>query len=388
MSNRRPRRVAAGRPSGFLGAAARAELLDLHAAERRRDLGPSSWRVPPAGSAASPPSIWASSGTGRSSSIANDAAALGADGTDRGARGPVDRGGGRRRPCATGRVDAVLSDGRSSGSTTSIGRSLALVQTSAHQAAVDQGVRGAPMCPRRSATLASHAPPPVAGPAAAATRPAEERRRRVHRRAAALRAAVRLRRVGRHRRDRGEVLARGRDAAVGDPAPAAAGGQDHRDRRARARPAGVRSRRSRSRSRSRPARSTCRPRRSARRCSSSRWFVLGFAFYASLFAAAGSLVTPDGGAAERDRADQPDDLGVVHHLDRRAAGPELDAVDRGVDPAGERGARRCRCASCSARPRRRRSRLSLALLIGSAIVLVAGRARACTRARCCGRARG
>ena len=49
---------------------------------------------------------------------------------------------------------------------------------------------------------------------------------RVHRRAAALRAALRIRRVGGHGRDRGEVLARGRDPPVRDPPAAADGRQD------------------------------------------------------------------------------------------------------------------------------------------------------------------
>ena len=35
------------------------------------------------------------------------------------------------------------------------------------------------------------------------------------------------------------------------------------------------------------------------------WFVLGFAFYAAMFAVGGSARVPDGGAAERHRADQP-----------------------------------------------------------------------------------
>ena len=73
-----------------------------------------------------------------------------------------------------------------------------------------------------------------------------ERRHRVHRRAARLRAALRLRRVGRDRRDRGEGLAGRRDPALDDPAAAAARGQDRRHRPARHRAARRLSRRSRS----------------------------------------------------------------------------------------------------------------------------------------------
>ena len=215
--------------------------------------------------------------------------------------------------------------------------------------------------------------------------PPDELRRRVRRRAPALRAAVRLRRVGGDRCDRGEVVARGRDPALDDPRATAAGGQDRGGRCARAPAALVhlclRDRAGRRDRRARPARARARDRRARDRVVRARVRVLRVALRRRRRA----RVT-DGGTAERDRAAQPGDPGIVLHLDRLGAGPELDALDRrvagavliGARDAGQDlarrgdGARRSRRPSSSWSGRRRswsRSR------------------DACIRARCCGSGR-
>ena len=63
------------------------------------------------------------------------------------------------------------------------------------------------------------------------------------------------------------------------------------------------------------------------------WFILGFAFYATLFRGGRIAGDTDGGAAERDRPDQPDDPRLVLHLDRGAAGSERAFTGDRVDPA-------------------------------------------------------
>ncbi len=63
------------------------------------------------------------------------------------------------------------------------------------------------------------------------------------------------------------------------------------------------------------------------------WFMLGFAFYASLFAVAGVARLAHGGAAERHRAAQPGDPGVVLPGDRRHQRSHLHALADRVDRA-------------------------------------------------------
>ena len=68
------------------------------------------------------------------------------------------------------------------------------------------------------------------------------------------------------------------------------------------------------------------------------WFILGFAFYASLFAAAGSLVSR---MEELQNVIVPINLTILVSFIisiGSLAGPELDDRGRGVDPAGERRA--------------------------------------------------
>ena len=83
------------------------------------------------------------------------------------------------------------------------------------------------------------------------------------------------------------------------------------------------------------------------------WFVMGFAFYAGLFAVSGSLVSR---MEELQNAMVPinlHDLRVVLHLDRRAGGPGLHVVGGGLDPAvllgaGDAGAHRARVGHAAA----------------------------------------
>ena len=107
-----------------------------------------------------------------------------------------------------------------------------------------------------------------------------------------------------------------------------------------------------------------------RRCSSIGWFILGFAFYASLFAAAGSLVTR---MEELQNVIVPINLTILVSFIISIGAlqdPNSTVVGRGVDPAGERRARD------AGADRARRSdagwqiALSLVLLIGCAIALV------------------
>ena len=139
---------------------------------------------------------------------------------------------------------------------------------------------------------------------------------------APLRPAHPVRAVRGPGRGRGEVQPGGRAAAGHDAALAAARRQDPRPGPARAGADRAHRRRRRASARWPSTWSTSRASWSGRSSSVVLWFVLGYALYASIFAAAASLVSRQEDLGTRDHADDPGPgRGLHHRASRPPANP-------------------------------------------------------------------